>query len=238
MECVRAARPPATERVRRWSATRPTLVTSLLVSVNLALYVWGLVLMGSGLFSTSVGPLQRDLALQGFAVSELHEWYRIITSGFVHYGLIHVGFNMVILWRLGTMLEPALGSIRFTLTYFACLIGGSAGALLLEPNALTAGASGAVFGLMGVAVVGLRQRRVPVMQTDIGALLAMNILITFVIPNVAIGGHLGGLVTGLALGTVLLRPRRGRPPWWEVLVPIGAGAALFVVALVAAGNWG
>lgn len=238
LECVRAARPPAAERVRRWSATRPTLVTSLLVATNLAIYVWGLVRMGSGLFDTRIGPLQRDLALRGFEVAELGEWYRIITSGFVHYGLIHVGFNMVILYRLGSMLEPALGSLRFGLTYLACLIGGSAGALLLEPNALTAGASGAVFGLMGVAVAGLRWRRVPVMQTDIGALLAMNVLITFVIPNIAIGGHLGGLFTGLALGSVLLRPRRGPPPVWEILVPLGASVALFAVALAAAGNWG
>jgi membrane associated rhomboid family serine protease len=238
---VRAGRPPTAERARRWWAARPTLVTSVLVAANLAIYVWGLVrLSASGsLFSTRVGPVQADLGLFGPIIAEDDEWWRIITSGFVHFGLLHVGFNMFILYRLGGSLEPALGTVRYTLTYFACLIAGSAGALISSPNALTAGASGAVYGMMGVFVAAMWARRIPLMQTDIGGLLIINLLLTFVIPGISIGGHLGGLLAGLVCGAVLLRPsrRRNQGLWPDVLVPIVVGAASFAVALWAASQW-
>jgi membrane associated rhomboid family serine protease len=216
------------------------LVTSVLVAANLAIFVWGVIRASAsgGLFSTRIGPVQLDYGLFGRFVDD-GEWWRIITSGFVHFGLLHVGFNMFILYRLGATLEPALGTIKYSLTYFACLIAGSAGALLTSPNALTAGASGAVFGMMGVFVAAMWLRRIPLMQTDIGGLLVINLLLTFVIPGISIGGHLGGLVAGLVCGALLLRPSR-RPNqglWPDVLVPIVVGAGSFVLALWAAGQW-
>jgi membrane associated rhomboid family serine protease len=217
------------------------LATSVLVAANLAIYVWGMIrASGSGsLFSTRVGPVQREYGLFAPFVDVEGEWWRIITSGFVHFGLLHVGFNMFILYRLGQSLEPALGTVRFTLTYFACLICGSAGALLFSPNALTAGASGAVFGMMGVFVAAMWARRIPLMQTDIGGLLVINLLLTFVIPGISIGGHLGGLIGGLICGAVLLRPSRPRNAglWPDVLVPIAVGGSAFVLALWAAAQW-
>ncbi len=240
-ECVRAGRPPAAERARRWWAARPTMATSILVAANLAIYVWGMVqLSASGsLFSTRVGPVQRDLGLFGPFVDVEGEWWRIFSSGFVHFGLLHVGFNMFILYRLGGSLEPALGTVRFTLTYVACLICGSAGALISSPNALTAGASGAVYGMMGVFVAAMWARRIPLMQTDIGGLLLINLLLTFIIPGISIGGHLGGLLGGIICGAVLLRPSRPRNAglWPDVLVPIVVGAGGFALALWAAGQW-
>ncbi|MFM8712594.1 MAG: rhomboid family intramembrane serine protease, partial [Actinomycetota bacterium] len=69
-------------------------------------------------------------------------WYRLISCGFVHFGVIHVGFNMLLLYQLGRLIEPVIGPLRFGLLYFAALLGGSLGALLLSPDAATGGASG------------------------------------------------------------------------------------------------
>jgi membrane associated rhomboid family serine protease len=129
------------------------------------------------------------------------------------------------------MLERAIGSFRFTLLYFAALLAGSAGALIADPLALTVGASGAAFGLLGAAVVGMRQRGVAVLQSQLGVLLVLNLVITFAIPGIAIGGHIGGLIGGGICGAALLTPRRERQ-WWEVIVPIAV-----VVASVAISYW-
>lgn len=149
--------------------------------------------------------LQSRLSLYGPAVAR-GEWYRLVSSGFVHYGLIHIGFNMLLLYQLGLMLEPALGRTRFVALYFAALLTGSFGALLLSPHVFSGGASGAVFGLFGAAAAGLRQRGVSVMQTGIGGLLVINLIFTFVIPGISIGAHLGGLAGGTAAGWFVLRP--------------------------------
>ena len=139
-----------------------------------------------------------------------HEYWRLVTAGFLHAGLLHIGFNMYILYWLGTMLEPALGRVRFVALYFASLLAGSLGALLLSPNAVTVGASGAVFGLMGAAFVIQRARGIDPMQSGIGPLILLNLGLTFVIPGISIGGHIGGLVGGVlaCLRDGAARPRR------------------------------
>ena len=91
-----------------------------------------------------------------------------MTAGFLHFGIIHIAFNMSLLFQLGQLLEPAIGRIRFGLLYFAALLAGSAGALLMQPNEFHGGASGAVFGLMGAAFVGLRHRGVNPLSTGLG----------------------------------------------------------------------
>jgi membrane associated rhomboid family serine protease len=139
----------------------------------------------------TINGRELDMALSLYFI-ENGEWYRLISSGFLHYGLFHVGMNMFLLWQLGQLLEPALSRGKFTLLYFAAMFGGSAGALALSPNALTGGASGAVFGLMAAAAVGLQQRGVNPMKTGIGGTLILNLLITFTIPGISIGGHVGG----------------------------------------------
>jgi membrane associated rhomboid family serine protease len=143
-----------------------------------------------------------ELALNAPAVAS-GEWWRLFSSGFVHYGLLHIGFNMFVLFQLGTLLEPALGRLRFAALYVTALLGGAVGALLLDPNALTAGASGAVYGLMGAAVLGLRRRGVDPFRTGLGGLLVVNLLLTFIIPGISVGGHLGGLAAGAVAGWTL-----------------------------------
>ncbi|HEX9258943.1 MAG TPA: rhomboid family intramembrane serine protease [Acidimicrobiales bacterium] len=208
------------------------LVTNLVVAVNLGLFVYGIILEPSA-FGSAIGPLQRNFGLFGPAVAD-GEWYRLVTSGFVHFGLIHVGMNMLFIWQAGQLLEPGLGRLRFTLLYFASLLGGAAGALILTPNSLTAGASGAAFGLLGAAVVGLRQRGVPIMSTSLGTVLVLNLVLTFAISGISVGGHLGGLVAGGVCGAAILAPRAERRRALEIGVPIAMIFVAVVVALVAA----
>ncbi len=104
------------------------------------------------------------------------EWYRLVTSGFLHASLIHIGFNMLLLFFLGRLLEPALGTPRFLVLYFASLLAGSFGALLLDPNALTVGASGAVFGLAGATFVIARGRGMNALAGEIGFLIVFNLV--------------------------------------------------------------
>jgi membrane associated rhomboid family serine protease len=171
------------------------LVTRTIIAINIVVYFW-----------TVAGNRKFDLGLSKFYIDN-GEYYRIISSGFLHFSILHVGMNMFLLWQLGQLLESAMGRVRFTSLYFICMIGGAIGALILEPNALTGGASGAVFGLMAAAAVGLHQRGVNPFRTGIGTTLILNLVITFAIPGISIGGHLGGALTGAALGYVMLKPR-------------------------------
>ncbi|MBW3667792.1 MAG: rhomboid family intramembrane serine protease, partial [Actinobacteria bacterium] len=175
--------------------------TKAFIALNLAVFV--LTALEGGLTGRG-GDLQVRLAVFGPAVSD-GEWYRLVTSGFIHFGLIHVGFNMVLLYRFGELLEPALGRIRFAALYVAALLAGSAGALLVAPLALTGGASGAVFGMVAAAAVVQHRHGVGVWQSGIGGLLLLNLIFTFAIPNISIGGHIGGLVGGAALGAAMFR---------------------------------
>jgi len=219
------------QRARMFAATRGPVVTHAVVAISVGIYVWTLLQGGAGTATTDV---QRNLGLFGPAIAD-GEWYRLVTSGFVHFGLLHVALNSVFIWQVGSMLEPALGHIRYALLYFAALLCGSAGALIAEPLALTAGASGAAFGLLGAAAIALHQRHVNVMRTPIGMLLILNLVFTFAIPGISIGGHLGGLVGGALCGLVLLRPRPPGPrPAWELLVPVAVMVLAVAVGVSAA----
>ncbi|MFY8238363.1 MAG: rhomboid family intramembrane serine protease, partial [Ilumatobacteraceae bacterium] len=202
-ECLRRAKPATRERIRFWNAAQSVLVTRVIIGLNAVIFVW--VLFGSDRYIGGgvINGRELDMALSQFFIDD-GEWYRLISSGFLHFGLFHVGMNMFLLWQLGVLLEPALGRARFALLYFVSMLGGAVGALVLSPNALTGGASGAVFGLMAAASVGLQQRGVNPLKTGIGATLILNLLITFTIPGISIGGHLGGALMGAAAGYAML----------------------------------
>jgi membrane associated rhomboid family serine protease len=207
------------------------VATYVLIGINVLLF------LGSGAggsFLTGSGGSSRvfqDLALWGPAIHLGHDYWRLVTAGFLHSGLLHIGFNMYILYWLGTMLEPALGHARFLALYFASLLAGSFGALLLSPNSVTVGASGAVFGLMGAAFVMQRARGIDPMQSGIGPVILFNLVISFVIPNISIGGHIGGLVGG-AIAAFAMERLAGRRP--GIAMPIAACVAVGAIAVVAA----
>jgi membrane associated rhomboid family serine protease len=232
-ECIRAARPPTGERVRRWNAAAGALATRSIIAVNVAVFV--LTALTGGAMGRG-GDLQLRLSLLAPAVHS-GEWYRLITSGFVHFGILHIAFNMLILYRFGSDLEPALGRARMLGLYLAALLTGSFGVMLMQPNGVTAGASGAVFGLVGAAAVGLRMRRINVWQSGIGPLLAINLVFTFAIPGISIGGHVGGLIGGALVGGFMLRPTREPRPIVEGLAfAFLVSAIAFAGALWAAGR--
>ena len=161
-------------------------------------------------FSGGSGKLWNDLLLWGPAVHIGHDYWRLVTSGFLHAGPIHILFNMYLLWLLGNLMEPTLGSGRFAALYFTALLWGAFGALVASPDSLTVGASGAVFGLMGAAAVEQRARGINPFQTDIGVLIVLNLGLSFVLSNVSVGGHIGGLIGGALVGVVFeLADRRG-----------------------------
>ena len=116
--------------------------------------------------------------------------------------------------------------------YFASLLGGAAGALVASPNALTGGASGAVFGMMAATVVGMRQRGVNPLQTGIGLTFVINIGLTLAIPNISVGGHFGGAIAGAACGVFVLAPTHWRlPKWTEYMMPIVIGTIATIIAV-------
>jgi len=208
------------------------VATLTLMALNVLVYVAGIGPGGStrdsfvydgGLIARGFDPIR--LQLVGMAEGE---WYRLITSGFLHANLIHIGFNMFVLYRLGQLLEPALGRVRFVVLYFVAMMGGALGVMVLDPDALTVGASGAVFGLMGGAVAVFRSRGINIMQTGLGATIMLNLVFTFAIPGISIGGHVGGLIVGFLAGWILtdIGPRYLKDP----SVIMGAVAALGVVA--------
>lgn len=229
---MRAAQPPAAQRIRQQVAGAGPVITKAIIILNVAVFVLT-VMDNGGSLSGDGGRLQGDLALFGPAIQygEWWELYRLVTAGFIHFGLIHIAFNMVILYRFGEMLEPALGPVRFAGLYLASLLSGSFGAMALSPHAFTGGASGAVFGLVAASAIGLHQRGVNVWQSGVGGLIVVNLAITFIVPGISIGGHLGGLVGGFLVGAFMLRV-----PTTRRSVIDGVLVAAIVSALAVAGS--
>ena len=206
-------------------------VTYAIIAINVAVFALTNQL-GGGFGSGSLNALGNRLALWGPAVQN-GDWYRLVTSGFIHYGFLHIAFNMYALYILGSALERYVGSVRFALIYFLSLLAGSFGALVATPHAQSAGASGAIFGVMGALLVLERQRGMALLGGSIGGLLVINLVFTFAVPGISIGGHIGGLLGGIATGLVLSGYGRGNLAYgrWTPLTVIGlAGIAVVTVA--------
>lgn len=181
-------------------------------------------------------------ALYGPLIEARDEYWRLITSGFLHAGFLHIGFNMYLLYILGNMLEPAMGSVRFALLYFVALLAGSAGALLVTPNAVTVGASGAVFGLMGATFLEMRSRGMDPMAGgifgSIGGLIIINLVFSFALSGISIGGHIGGLVGGGLVALAYQYAARNRQPALAYAGALVIGVAAAVIGIAAAGSSG
>ncbi len=235
MRCPECSKDRTKVRTVRSLNSDATTVTVGLIAINVLLF------LASGQFGTGGGAatqLQANLGLYGPAVDQGHEYYRLVTSGFLHQGLFHIGFNMYLLYQLGRLLEGSMGSARFAGLYFASLLFGSFGALLFEPQALTVGASGAVFGLMGAAFFQMRSRGIDPFATGIAPLILLNLAFSF-LPglNVSIGGHVGGLVGGSLCTLALVAVERRRLPAWLGYVAMGVVAVVGVAgAVLVSGN--
>src|SRR3954451_15606210 len=196
MRCPECARQRT--KVHNLGAPRGgTEVTMALIAINVIAFLAELTSGAGGGFNNPNGSVVDRGDLFGPSISGDHQYYRLITSGFLHAGFLHIAFNMYLLWILGRLLEPAIGGLRFAAIYFTSLLAGSFVALLVDPNVHSLGASGAVFGLMGAAFVELRARGFDPLRSGIGGLIAINLVISFVIPGISYGAHVGGLIGGV-----------------------------------------
>ena len=237
MRCPECARQRTKVRTVRSGSDEPTL-TYVLIGINVLVGI-GAVLGGASASGGSIGgsTLVTEGGLSGFTI-EQGEYYRLLTAGFLHAGFLHLFFNMFSLYILGGMLEPAIGRLRFATIYFVSLLAGSFGALVVEPDALTVGASGAIFGLMGAAVVVMRRRGIPIMESGLGIWILLNLAITFAPGfNISIGGHIGGLIGGAICALIMFGAgdRVRLPETASTVLCAAVGAAAVVGSIVVAG---
>ncbi|MEU6809509.1 rhomboid family intramembrane serine protease [Streptomyces sp. NPDC046831] len=236
-DCVRSGsgtgHAPDASRPRTLAGGRvssdPRLATKILIGVNLALYLAQLVvgarftdrldLIGQAYVPSLGSP-------QGIAQGQ---WYRLLTSMFLHGGHLHILFNMLSLWWIGGPLEAALGRARYLALYFTAGLAGSALTYLIAaPNQPSLGASGAIFGLFGATAI--LMRRLNYDMRPIIALLVINLIVTFGWSNIAWQAHIGGLVAGAVVGYAMVHaPRRHRD-----LIQYGVCALVLGVAVVLA----
>jgi membrane associated rhomboid family serine protease len=235
LDCAKASRPDTATRVRYATSSVMTPVTFVLIGLNLLVFM---LIVADGGVSGNITSIHADLGLSkqilqgvvlGFDYLPIpgDQWYRLVTSGFIHFGLFHILMNMLLLFQLGKLLERSLGGGRFLALYVASLLAGSFGVLLIDTGGLTGGASGAVFGLMAGAAVGLHRRGVNVFSTGIGTTLLLNLVLTFSLSGVSVGGHLGGAIGGALCGWVMLAPSwRPLPSWagWAAPTVVGLGS--------------
>ena len=229
------------------NASEQSLTTRTLIAVNLFAFL--VTLFRGGSLSSGGGDVTIDFGLVGYGrvlcafsidyvgIAE-GEWWRMFTGGFLHAGFIHLAFNMFLLWMLGSQLERLLGPTSYLILYFGSLLSGALGVMLLDPLALTVGASGAVFGLMGATVVYQLRRGVSPWSNGIGTLLIINLIFTFARPNISVGGHLGGLLGGLLIGWLIDEMNKKRiAGYLSFLLPLIITVALGFSCLWASKYW-
>ncbi|AIG72969.1 Conserved putative membrane protein [Amycolatopsis japonica] len=210
---------------------RTAVVTPVLLALNVIVFLITVVQSGS-IANNNFSELFQYGQLWNPATLAGDEWWRILTSGFLQYGLLHIASNAFSLWFVGRPLETALGRVPFTVLYFVSLLGGSAANLVFSDlDAVpVVGASGAIFGLIGAyTVIVIKLRLNP---TWLLVILGLNVFITFQVPGISILGHAGGFVAGLlATFALLYAPDKNRLKW-----QLG-GIAIVVVAMIGLVVW-
>lgn len=242
-------------RARGSYATYPAYVTWAIMALCTALYLLDAALtQGATLqFFGGTGPIGEAALIHGPYVAA-GEYYRLITSAFIHLGFGHLAFNMIALNLFGGVLEQMYGRLEYLVIYLLCAAGGSVLTIVLEPLQSAAGASGAIFGLFGLAFVVPRRHRVATTRearailSQAGSLLAVNLVFTFLIPGISWTGHVGGLLVGVAIGflvapahvptmSTMFRRADGTPVEAGPSAAARAAAYLVVAAGLAAGTW-
>ena len=213
------------------ASARNAYVTQVLIAINVIVYVVTVV-QGTGLNTPGGSVFTKGLLYGPFV--ERGDWWRLITSAFLHANLLHLAFNMLALWWFGAPVELFLGRVRFLLLYFVSGLAGAAGALLVTPHSPTVGASGAIFGILGAALVLERQRRY-VLGGSALTIIVINLIFTFTVSGISVGGHFGGLVGG-GLGMLALshfgrtHPAYGRAGLPGIVGVLAVGAIAVIVS--------
>ncbi|GHF58137.1 membrane associated rhomboid family serine protease [Amycolatopsis bartoniae] len=233
IDCVQAGRRQGQVQRRQYPSARTVagarvsqrvVVTPALIALNVLVYAFTAV-QAHDPMNNQLSDLFKAWVLWPPGIAG-GEWWRLVTGGFLHYGPVHLAVNMISLWIIGRQLEVVLGKGRYLALYVLSLVGGSVLVYLLSGlDQPTAGASGAIYGLLGgILVVVLRLRLNP--AGAIGTIV-LNLIITVSLPNISLFGHLGGLVTGaLATAALVYAPAKNRVAWQS------AAFAVVAVALV------
>jgi membrane associated rhomboid family serine protease len=224
-----SGKPQGVQRVTRAAhhstlAQRGNLVTLTLIGINIAVMLAEFASARHASFTSNTifyhGVLFGPFVAQG-------DWWRLVTAMFLHGSFIHIGLNMYSLYYAGSILEQVIGRWRFLLLYMASGIAGSAGALVWTPLSPTLGASGAIFGILGALLVLERSRHIAT-GGQVGVLIIFNLILTFTISGISVGGHVGGLIAGIVLMWLMLQFRRSM--LYSLLAAAGVIAASFIVA--------
>ncbi|HVM58106.1 MAG TPA: rhomboid family intramembrane serine protease [Gaiellaceae bacterium] len=209
------------------------LVTRILIGLNVAVYLVTVV-QGGGINSPG-GSLFDKWLLYGPYVAR-GDWWRLITAAFLHEGILHIGFNMLALWFVGAPVEEYLGRVRYLLVYLVSGLAGSAGALFQSPHVPTVGASGAIFGILGALLVIEYQVTGRLMGTAM-TWIVLNLAISFAVPGISWGGHVGGLIAGILCTLGFARFGRGHPAYSPLGVATLSIPVLVGVLSVVAAYW-
>jgi len=207
-------------------ATNQAPVTYTLIAINVAIYLLG-ASQGAGLNDPG-GSLYAKLWLDA---PGLHNggWWRLVTTMFLHASVLHIAFNMFALWVIGRPVEQYLGSLRYIGLYLVSGLAGSAGALLQTPN-ITVGASGAIFGILGAMLI-LEWQVTGRLAGQAMSLIAINLVISFAIPGISWGGHVGGLIGGILVMLAYAHwGERGRAQYGQ----LGLGGVIGLIVVAAA----
>jgi len=234
--------------------------TYVLCGINIAVYL-GMVLSGVSFWDPTLGQVIHWGGNNGALVIAHHQWWRLITAMFVHIGIIHIGFNIWCLWNLGLLAEPLMGPFGVAAAYLMTGFAGNLLGIMVHPgvvhgahNALIvvdpyrtgAGASGAIFGLAGVLIVLLKSPLLPLPKVELNRLRRSVIFFAFI--NLAIGlytvvgpspvrvdnmAHLGGFLSGLALGVPLVPKIGAAKPLFERRRRLGVWGGTFLLVLLA-----
>jgi membrane associated rhomboid family serine protease len=214
-------------------------VTKVLIGINLVVYLITVV-QGFGLNSPG-GSLFNKFILVGsnsglplFArtgdLAHDHEWWRLFTSMFLHASILHIAFNMFALYVIGTQVEQYLGRSRYIGLYLVSGLAGGAGAVVQAPYQPVVGASGAIFGILGAMLI-IEWQLTGRLAGNAMTLIVINLLISFAIPGISWGGHIGGLIGGILITLAYAHWRGGRAQYGQ----LGLGGILGLV-VVAAGS--
>ena len=207
------------------------LVTFVLIGLNVAVFLI-MIVQARGEGGIASSEWMRQGALVPLQVAD-GDWWRLLTSGFLHYSVLHVAMNMLSLYLIGVGLERILGRVRFTVVYLLSLLGGSVAVYLFSGFvSATAGASGAIFGLLGALAVTFKRLNLDLRQ--LGAIIALNLVITFTAPGISWQAHLGGFVVGAIVGAAMVFPPAKTRAAWQWGVSVGVLGALVALVLVRA----
>jgi len=208
-EAARTVRRPVTISGGQ-TVTKPYVTYGV---IGLTVAVFGVQLL------LGVDTVAEDYGMWPFGIVLYGEWWRLFTAAFLHGSILHIAFNMYVLFALGPTLERVLGHVRYAILYVVAALGGSVASYAFsDPRTVSVGASGAIFGLMGALIVAGRRLRWDI--TQVLVLLGINVVIGFLSPEVDWRAHFGGLVVGAVVAAVFVwtpPPFRSARALWQTL---------------------